>query len=63
MTRIRTDGIISENPFDPCHQCAFLDRDFCFQLIREKQTADKRRFNVPGLHRLDAGSLPAGLRQ
>jgi len=41
MTRIRTDGIIRENPFDPCHPCAFLEGDFCFQLGREKQTADE----------------------
>jgi len=42
MTLIRTDEIIRENPFDPCHPCAFLDGDFCFQLVREKQTADER---------------------
>lgn len=42
IARIRTDGIIRENPFDPCHPCAFLDGDFCFQLVREKRTADER---------------------
>ncbi len=28
MTRIRTDGIIREYPYDPCHLCSLQDGAF-----------------------------------